>query len=69
LASAETKSQAPAASAQPVSKPLEFVCEDDARQALRQGRKLVIGERTIVTPAARDFGEEHHLFVLADWPR
>ena len=49
--------------AQPVSKPLEFVCEDDVRQALRQGRKLVIGERTIVTPAARDFGEQHHLFV------
>ncbi len=42
---------------QPVSKPLDFVCEDDVRQALRQGRKLVIGERTIVTPAARDFGE------------
>jgi hypothetical protein len=65
----EAKAEAPAAPAQPVSKPLEFVCEDDARQALRQGRKLVIGERTIVTPAARDFGEQHHLFVVADWPR
>lgn len=54
---------------QPVSKPLDFVCEDDVRQALRQGRKLVIGERTIVTPAARDFGDEHHVFVVADWPR
>ena len=66
---AEAKALTPAASALPVSKPLEFVCEDDARQALRQGRKLVIGERTIVTPAARDFGEQHHLFVVADWPR
>ena len=65
------EAKAPAAStpAQPVSKPLEFVCEDDVRQALRQGRKLVIGERTIVTPAARDFGEQHHLFVAAEWPR
>jgi acetaldehyde dehydrogenase (acetylating) len=54
---------------QPVSKPLDFVCEDDVRQALRQGRKLVIGERTIVTPAARDFGEAHRLFVMAEWPR
>jgi ethanolamine utilization cobalamin adenosyltransferase len=53
----------------PVSKPLDFVCEDDVRQALRQGRKLVIGERTIVTPAARDFGEAHKLFVMAEWPR
>ena len=57
------------ATPQPTSKPLDFVCEDDARQALRQGRKLVIGEKTIVTPAARDFGEQHHLFVAAEWPR
>ena len=68
-APAEATAPAPAAPVQPVSKPLEFVCEDDVRQALRQGRKLVIGERTIVTPAARDFGEQHHLFVVADWPR
>ena len=47
------------------SKPLDFVCEDDVRQALRQGRKIVIGEETIVTPAARDFGEQHQLFVTA----
>jgi hypothetical protein len=59
----------PATASQSTSKPLDFVCEDDARQALRQGRKLVIGEKTIVTPAARDFGEQHHLFVMAEWPR
>jgi ethanolamine utilization cobalamin adenosyltransferase len=50
-------------------RPAEFVCEDDVRQALRQGRKIVIGERSIVTPAARDLGEEHRLFVQAAWPR
>ena len=49
-------------------KPAEFVCEDDVRQAVRQGRKIVIGERTIVTPAARDLGEQHRLFVQASWP-
>ena len=65
----EPKPVAAAAPAQPVSKPLDFVCEDDVRQALRQGRKLVIGERTIVTPAARDFGEQHHVFIAAEWPR
>jgi acetaldehyde dehydrogenase (acetylating) len=54
---------------QPLSKPLEFVCEDDVRQAIRQGQKLVIGERTIVTPAARDLAEQHRLFVTAEWPR
>jgi hypothetical protein len=51
----------------PLSKPLDFVCEEDVRQAMRQGRKLVIGERTIVTPAARDLAEQHRLFVTADW--
>jgi acetaldehyde dehydrogenase (acetylating) len=53
----------------PGEKPVDFVCEDDVRQALRQGRKIVIGERSIVTPAARDLGEEHRLFVQAAWPR
>jgi acetaldehyde dehydrogenase (acetylating) len=52
-----------------VEKPADFVCEDDVRQAVRHGRKIVIGERTIVTPAARDLGEQHRLFVQAAWPR
>ncbi len=52
-----------------LEKPAEFVCEDDVRQAVRQGRRIVIGERTIVTPAARDLGEQHRIFVQASWPR
>ena len=47
--------------------PLEFVAESDVRDAIRAGRKLVIGERTIVTPAARDLGEEKKVFVQAGW--
>jgi acetaldehyde dehydrogenase (acetylating) len=46
-------------------KPLEFVCEEDVRQAIRSGRKLLVAERAIVTPAARDLGEEHHIFATA----
>ena len=53
----------------PVEKPAAFVCEDDVRQAVKQGRKIVIGERSIVTPAARDLGEQHHIFIQAEWPR
>jgi acetaldehyde dehydrogenase (acetylating) len=53
----------------PIEKPADFVCEDDVKQAVRQGRKITIGERTIVTPAARDLGEQHRLFVQAGWPR
>jgi acetaldehyde dehydrogenase (acetylating) len=50
-----------------IEKAADFVCEDDVRQAIRQGRKIVIGERSIVTPAARDLGEQHRLFVQAAW--
>ena len=43
----------------------EFVCEEDVRQALRAGLKIVLDSRTIVTPAARDLGEEKRVFVDA----
>jgi acetaldehyde dehydrogenase (acetylating) len=59
----------PKAEPGPGAKIADFVCEDDVRQAIRQGRKIVIGERTIVTPAARDLGEEHRVFEQAAWPR
>ena len=42
--------------------PLQFVCEDDVRAAIRAGRKLVLAERAIVTPSARELGEQHHVF-------
>jgi acetaldehyde dehydrogenase (acetylating) len=69
-APAPSAPSAPAApSAPPAEPPVDFVCEDDIRLALRQSRKIVIGERTIVTPAARDLGEQHRVFVQAQWPR
>jgi acetaldehyde dehydrogenase (acetylating) len=46
----------------------EFVCEDDVRAALAEGRKLLVGEKTIITPAARDLGESRKVFVQASWP-
>jgi acetaldehyde dehydrogenase (acetylating) len=53
---------APKAAA-PAEKPAEFVCEEDVRQAVKAGRKILIGERTIVTPAARDLGEQQRVFT------
>jgi acetaldehyde dehydrogenase (acetylating) len=47
--------------------PLDFVCEDDVRQAIQAGRKLVVSERAIVTPSARDLGEQHRVFSVAPW--
>jgi len=60
---------AAAPTAPPAEKPADFVCEDDVRQAVRTGRKIKVGERTIVTPAARDLAEQHKVFVQAEWPR
>jgi acetaldehyde dehydrogenase (acetylating) len=49
----------------PDSPPLDFVCEDDVRRAIQAGRKLIVSERAIVTPAARDLGEQHRVFSVA----
>ena len=55
----------PPESSRPPHKAAEFVCEDDVRQAVRIGQKIVINSRTIVTPAARDLAEEKHVFIDA----
>lgn len=58
----------PATPAEPVTPvtPEGFVCEDDVRRAARAGQRLLIGPRTIVTPAARDAGETLSVFVWID---
>jgi len=45
---------------------VDFVCEDDVRQALQAGRKIYIGPRTIVTPLARELGERSDILVMAE---
>ena len=59
----------PASSAPESAAVVTFVCEEDVRQAVRLGRKIVIGDRTIITPAARDLANEHRIFVMQSWPR
>ncbi len=49
--------------------PETFVSEADVKLAEKEGRKLLIGERTIVTPAARDAGEAAKIFIYAGWPQ
>ena len=49
------------AAAPPV--PVSFVCEDDVRAARREGRTILVNERTIITPAARDAGEDAKVFI------
>jgi hypothetical protein len=43
------------------------VSEDDVRSALKAGKKLLVAERAIITPAARDLGEQHRIFSVAPW--
>ena len=59
----------PDEAAAPAVPPVEFVCEDDVRQAVQDGRRIVVDERTIITPAARDLAERHRVFAYAGLER
>jgi acetaldehyde dehydrogenase (acetylating) len=41
----------------------DFVCEDDVKRAIAAHEKIFITGRTIITPAARDLGEERDVFA------
>jgi hypothetical protein len=41
---------------------VSFVCEDDVRLAARAGRRIRLAPKAIVTPAARDLGDELGVF-------
>ena len=43
--------------------PAGFVCEDDIRQALKEDRKIHVDEKSIITPAARDLGNQKAVLV------
>lgn len=47
----------------PAPKPVDFVCEADVRKAVESGEKIIVGPRTIITPAARDLGNEKKIFA------
>jgi acetaldehyde dehydrogenase (acetylating) len=44
-------------------KPVDFVSEDDVRKAIQDGAKIYISKKTILTPSARDLGEEKEVFA------
>jgi hypothetical protein len=72
-----TKSAEPAAAAPPPPGPApskapeppvqvtDFVCENDVREAMRHSKKIFIGPKTIVTPAARELANQHDILVVA----
>jgi acetaldehyde dehydrogenase (acetylating) len=57
---------APAASQAPSAPPprvADFVSEADVRTALERGEKIFISPRSIVTPSARELGDDRAVFV------
>lgn len=42
---------------------VDFVSEDDVRRAVENGQKIYISKKTILTPSARDLGEEKDVFA------
>jgi acetaldehyde dehydrogenase (acetylating) len=61
---------APPVSPMPVDKsesnghrPVDFVCEEDVRRAVAAGEKIYVDAKTIITPAARELGEQREVFA------
>ncbi len=67
----ETDSPPPKAQLAPPATPAPqpgiaaFVCENDVRDAVAASRKIFIGPKTIITPSARDLGDQFGILVLA----
>jgi ethanolamine utilization cobalamin adenosyltransferase len=40
--------------------------EEEIRAALKRKEKIVIGSKTIITPAARDLAAQHEVFTIAE---
>lgn len=47
----------------PKPKAVDFVCEEDVKRALARNEKIFVNAKTIITPAARDLGNEREIFV------
>ncbi len=67
---APTQSPSPAAPAAggPSPRAADFVSESDVRTAMTRSEKIHISPRSIVTPAARDLGNDNGVFVEVEAP-
>jgi hypothetical protein len=62
LARGTGASRPPAAASEPG---VDFVCEDDVRRAIREGRRIALAGGAIVTPAARDAAAGRDVLIPA----
>ncbi|MBI4469296.1 MAG: aldehyde dehydrogenase family protein [Acidobacteria bacterium] len=42
----------------------DFVCEEDVKRAIAEHRTILVSQKSIITPAARDLGDSKKIFVL-----
>jgi ethanolamine utilization cobalamin adenosyltransferase len=57
----QVESKSPVGEQKPTA--VEFVSENDVRDAVLAGTKIYISKTTIVTPSAKDLGEEKEIFA------
>jgi acetaldehyde dehydrogenase (acetylating) len=63
LPTASVESSESSSPSPPAVAALAFVSEDDVREALRDGRKLPVSASTVLTPSARELGNENNIFL------
>lgn len=51
---------------QPSGPPMDFVCEEDVRQALLKKQTIAVHAKTIITPSARDLASNGNVFKQID---
>ena len=44
------------------TKVYDFVCEEDVKAAIKENRKILINDKTLITPLALDEGRKHNIF-------
>jgi acetaldehyde dehydrogenase (acetylating) len=47
-------------------RPVDFVSEAEVRAAMKRKEKILIGRKTLITPAARDLAAQYDIFIQAD---
>jgi acetaldehyde dehydrogenase (acetylating) len=60
---AESQPFAPSANGATNGRIYDFVCEEDVKRAIASREKIYVNNKTIITPAARELGEEREVFA------
>jgi len=50
----------------PKPRPVDFVSEAEIRAAVKRKTKIIVGPKTIITPAARDLAAEYDVLVRTE---